>query len=191
MKSVTPSITVFKDVQQAQLALGYRTFGIKDPRRYALTVMDAIMGRGMSSRLFLEVRERHALSYDIASRLQFFRDCGMWTVSAGMDESKRQKALAVIDREIERIRTVKVGAKELGRIKEFLTGNFKLSHEKLASKMFFFGSTMLAFGRLVTPEEQISGVKAVTAQDVLDVAREVLDRRNRAVSWVLPNGTQA
>lgn len=91
MKSVTPSITVFKDVQQAQLALGYRTFGVKDPRRYALTVMDAIMGRGMSSRLFLEVRERHALAYDIASRLQFFRDCGMWTVSAGMDESKRQR----------------------------------------------------------------------------------------------------
>lgn len=191
MKPVVPSITVFKDVQQAQLALGYRTFGVKDPRRYALTVMDAIMGRGMSSRLFLAVRERHALSYDISSRVQFFRDYGMWTVAAGMDAQKRFKALEVIDRELERIRTVKVGERELGRIKEFLTGNFKLSHEKLTSKMFFFGSTMLAFGGLITPEEQIAGVKAVTAQDVLDVAREVLDGANRAVSWVLPNGTKA
>jgi predicted Zn-dependent peptidase len=179
-------IKVAKDVQQVQLALGYRTFGLDDPRRYAATVFDAVMGRGMSSRLFQAVREKRALSYDISSRMQFFSDAGMWTVSAGTDGAKAGTALATIDRELDRIRSRKVPASELRRTKEFLTGNFRLAHERVTSKLFYYGSTMLAYNRPVPTEEQVAGIMAVTADDVAAVAAAILDESNRSLSWVVP-----
>ncbi len=178
-----------KDVAQTQLALGYRTFGVSDPRKYAATVMDAILGRGMSSRLFQEVREKRGLSYDIGSRMQFFSDAGMFTVAAGLDGAKADLALKTIDRELDRVRTRKVPAAELARTKEFLVGNFRLSHEKVVSKLFFYGATMLSFGRLVTTDEQVEGVRSVTAADVQSVAEAVLRPEARSVSWVTPAGT--
>lgn len=182
----TPWVSVEKDVQQAQIALGYRTFGIGDRRRYAAAVFDALMGRGMSSRLFQSVRERRGLSYDISSRMQFFTDTGMWVVTAGVAPDKAEAALATIDRELERIRERKVSAAELRRTKDFLTGNFKLSHEKVTSKLFFYGQTLLSFGRPVMPEEQVEGIRAVTADDVQSAARAILRPRMRAVSLVTP-----
>ena len=179
-------VSASRDVAQAQLALGYRTFGIRDDRKYAATVMDAILGRGMSSRLFQEVREKRGLSYDISSRMQFFRDAGMFTVTAGLDPAKAKDALATIDRELKRIRERPVSAAELKRTKDFLIGNFRLSHEKVTSKLFFYGQTMLSFGRLVSPQEQIDGIRAVTAADVKCVANGILGKANRSVSWVVP-----
>jgi predicted Zn-dependent peptidase len=181
-----PETTVRKDVQQAQLALGYRTFGVADERKYAATVFDAIMGRGMSSRLFQTVREKHGLSYDISSRMQFFSDVGMWTVTAGLDAGKTGKMLKTVDAELKRICMKKVPAEELERTKEFLTGNFRMSHERVTSKLFYHGSTMLSFGRLVPAEEQVEGIRKVSADHVLAVAREILDPARRSVSWVLP-----
>ena len=178
--------TVAKDIAQAQLALGYRTFGIADKRKYAAIVMDAILGRGMSSRLFQEVREKRGLSYDISSRMQFFQDAGMFTITAGLDRSKAKDALATIDRELKRIREKPVSALELKRTKEFLIGNFRLSHEKVTSKLFFYGQTMLSFGRLVTPQEPVEGIRAVTASDVKAVANAILKQSNRSISWVVP-----
>lgn len=178
--------TVAKDIAQAQLALGYRTFGIADKRKYAAIVMDAILGRGMSSRLFQEVREKRGLSYDISSRMQFFQDAGMFTITAGLDRSKTKDALATIDLELKRIREKPVSALELKRTKEFLIGNFRLSHEKVTSKLFFYGQTMLSFGRLVTPQEQVEGIRAVTASDVKAVANAILKQSNRSISWVVP-----
>ena len=181
-----PQQMVAKDIAQAQLALGYRTFGICDKRKYAATVMDAILGRGMSSRLFQEVREKRGLSYDISSRMQFFQDAGIFTVTAGLDSAKAKDTLATVDRELKRICEKPVSAAELKRTKDFLIGNFRLSHEKVTSKLFFYGQTMLSFGRLVTPQEQIEGIRAATAADVQAVAKAILKPSNRSVSWVVP-----
>ena len=183
---VVATVSASKDIVQTQLALGYRTFGIRDDRKYAAIVMDAILGRGMSSRLFQEVREKRGLSYDISSRMQFFQDAGIFSVTAGLDRSKTKDALATIDRELKRIREKPVSALELKRTKEFLIGNFRLSHEKVTSKLFFYGQTMLSFGRLVTPQEQVEGIRAVTASDVKAVANAILKQSNRSISWVVP-----
>ena len=180
------SVTASKDIAQTQLALGYRTFGIADGRKYAATVMDAILGRGMSSRLFQEVREKRGLSYDISSRMQFFQDAGMFTVTAGLDPRRAKETLATVERELKRVCEKPVPAAELKRTKDFLIGNFRLSHEKVTSKMFFYGQTMLFFGRLVSPQEQVEGIRAVTAADVKAAARAILRPCNRSVSWVVP-----
>ena len=180
------SVSASKEIAQTQLALGYRTFGIGDSRKYAATVLDAILGRGMSSRLFQEVREKRGLSYDISSRMQFFQDAGMFTITAGLDPAKAKDALVTIDRELKRIREKPVSAAELKRTKDFLIGNFRLAHEKVTSKLFFYGQTMLSFGRLVSPREQVDGIRAVTAADVNRVANAILRPSNRSVSWVVP-----
>ena len=180
------SVSASKDIAQTQLALGYRTFGIGDSRKYAATVLDAILGRGMSSRLFQEVREKRGLSYDISSRMQFFQDAGMFMITAGLDPAKAKDALATIDRELKRIREKPVSAAELKRTKDFLIGNFRLAHEKVTSKLFFYGQTMLSFGRLVSPQEQVEGIRTVTAADVKGVAKAILKQSNRSISWVVP-----
>lgn len=182
---VVPSVTQVKDVQQTRIAIGYRTFGFSDPRKYAAIVFDAILGRGMSSRLFQEVREKRGLSYDISSRMHFFSDAGMWTVSAGVDPSKEKATIDTIDREINRICNKKVGCEELARTKEFLVGNFRLAHERVVAKLHFYGQTMLSFGRIVPPEEQVRGILAVTADDVKKVACDILNPSMRCVSRVV------
>lgn len=174
------------DISQAQLALGYRSFGIADKRKYAAVVMDAILGRGMSSRLFQEVREKRGLSYDISSRLQFFAETGMFTVSAGLDPANCARALKTIDRELKRISEKRIPARELKLIKDFVIGNFRLSHEKVISKLFYYGNTMLSFGRLIAPSEQIDALGKVTADEVLVVSDAILAPGNRCVSLVLP-----
>ena len=186
--AVPPVATVSaqKDVNQTQLAIGYRTFGVRDQRKYAATVMDAVLGRGMSSRLFQEVREKRGLSYDISSRMHFFADAGMFTITAGLDGARLELAMKTIDRELARVRERRVGAAELRRTKEYLVGNFRLSHEKVTSKLFFYGSTMLSFGRLMTPQEQIDGITAVTADDLQAVATAILRPESRCVSTVQP-----
>ncbi len=180
------TITTTKDVQQTQLAIGYRTFGIGDERRYAATVLDAVLGRGMSSRLFQEVREKRGLSYDISSRLQFFTDAGQFTIAAGLDGSRMDRLLQTIDRELEKVCVKKVSAAELKRTKEFLIGNFRLAHERVTAKLFYHGASLLSFGRLVPIDEQVGRVRAVTADELLAVAQEILRPENRCVSTLLP-----
>lgn len=186
--SVSPiaETSVSRDIQQTQIALGFRTFGINDDRKYAASVLDAVMGKGMSSRLFQEVREKRGLSYDISSRMQFFSDAGMFTVTAGVDPEKEDLAIKTIGREIDKIRSKKVSEAELRRIKEFMLGNFRLSHERVVSKLFFYGSTLLSYGRLMTTDEQVEAVKSVTSDDVLGVAREIFDSANGSYSRVVP-----
>ena len=178
--------TVRRDVQQTQIALGYRTFGLRDPRKYAASVFDALMGRGMSSRLFQEIREKRGLSYDVSSRMHMFSDAGAWTITAGVDPGKAAAAVKTVDRELARICARRVSAAELRRTKEFMIGNFRLSHEKVTSKLFFCGSTLQAFGRIVRPEEQIDGIRAVTADDVRAVAQAIIRPEMRSLSMVVP-----
>lgn len=187
LSAPAPQIIAKKsDISQAQLALGYRLFGIGDKRKYAASVLDAVLGRGMSSRLFQEVREKRGLCYDISSRVQFFSDAGYWTVTAGMDPDKGPCVLSTIERELERLCSKPVSSRELKMIKDFMIGNFRLSHEKIIAKLFYYGNTMLSFNRLVLPGEQIAAVKAVTARDIQSLAGDVFREDNRSVSWVLP-----
>lgn len=180
-------ITSYKsDISQAQMALGFRTFGFHDSRKFAATVLDGILGRGMASRLFQEIREKRGLSYDISSRMQFFRDAGIFSITAGVEPSKLSETVRTTTRELSRVSEKLVSAKELSRIKEFLIGNFRLSHEKITSKLFYYGQTMLAFGKPMSPREQVEAIHRVSSEDVREVARLVFKDENRCLSTVLP-----
>ena len=177
-----------RDVQQVQLALGYRTFGVHAPKRkkLAATVFDCLMGRTMSSRLFQSVREKHGLSYDIRSQLQFFEDVGGWCVMAGLDTVRVDLAMKTIEKEFARIRAKKPSAAEMRRTKDYLLGNFRLGLENQRARMFFFGNSVMTYGEIRSPQEMVDGIAAVTANDVLAVANEILQDKYRSISWVTP-----
>ena len=177
-----------RDIQQVQLAMGFRTFGVRAPARkkYAANVFDGLMGRSMSSRLFQSVREKRGLSYDIRSQIQFFEETGGWAVTAGLATDRVPQAVEAIEREYARIRSKKPGAAELNRTKEYLVGNFRLGLEQVRSRLFFFGNCVQTYGRILPPEEIVAGIAAVTADDVLAIANEILQEKNKSVSWVVP-----
>ena len=184
------SIEVRRDIKQAQLALGYRTFGITDERIFAATLLDGLLGRGMSSRLFQEVREQRGLSYDIASRMHAFADAGMLTITCGCDPDKLAETEATIAEVVDAIVRDGISVEELLRTKDFILGNFRLSHEKVTSKMFYWGNTLLAFGRPVPIEEQVAGLRAVTVAQINETARTIFRAENRSRSVVLPKSAK-
>lgn len=187
-RSPQPEVRTTKDITQTQLAIGFKTFGMHNEGKFAASVLAAILGRGMSSRLFQEVREKRGLSYDISSHIQFFEDTGILSISCGLDPAKAQEAFDVIQDELRKIVTTKVPEEELQRTKDYIIGNFRLSNEKVLTKMIYFGSSMLEYNRLVLPSELIDKIRAVTADDVLSAARDLLVASKRTVSWVLPKG---
>ena len=177
-----------RDIQQVQLALGFRMFGVHATlhRKTAANVFDCLMGRTMSSRLFQSVREKKGLSYDIRSQLQFFDDVGGWAVTAGLDSARAQQALETIEREFARIKAKKPSAAEMRRTKDFLLGNFRIGMENQRARMFFFGNAVQTYGRVIAPETILDAVESVTADDVLSVANEILREDMMSVSWVTP-----
>ena len=181
-----PQTDAYRDVQQMQLAIGYRTFGRNDPRRWALNVLDAMMGRSMSSRLFQSIREKRGLSYDVHSTAQYFDDTGAWAVFLGLDPANESKARAAIDRELARIKAHKPSAAELRRTKDYLEGTFRLSLESPRSRVFHAGPSVLCYGRICTIEEIVDNIESVTAADVSAVANDVFDDSLKSVSRVMP-----
>jgi predicted Zn-dependent peptidase len=183
---VVPEIKVERDISQVQMAMGYKIFGNTDKRKYTATVFDCMMGRTMSSRLFQAVREKRGLSYDIRSNLQFFGDVGGWTINAGIDSSRVSLAVKAIETELDRIRQKKPSASELRRTKDYLIGNFKLSMEQVRSRLFYFGASTLAYGKIIDPAEGIERIEAVTADEVQAVAQQMTDDSKKSISWVTP-----
>ena len=181
-------IRATRDIQQVQLALGFRTFGVFAPlrKKSAANVFDCLMGRTMSSRLFQSVREKRGLSYDIRSQLQFFDDVGGWAVTAGLDTTRVDEAVETIEREFARIRAKRPSAAELRRTKDYLLGNFRLSFESQRSRMFYFGGCVQTYSKIIPPVEMIAAIEAVTADDVLAVANEILQDSLKSYSWVTP-----
>ena len=140
----------------------------------------------MSSRLFQSVREKRGLSYDIRSQLQFFEDVGGWAITAGLDTARVPAAMSAIERELDRIRATRPSAAELKRTKDFIVGNFRLGLESMRARLFYYGNCVQTYGRIRDPGEMVETISSVTSEDVRGVAEDILDEKNRAISWVVP-----
>ena len=177
---------VKKEIAQAHAVVGFRIFGRHDDRRYALRVLNGLLGENMSSRLFQSVRERHGLCYSIQSSYQLFEEAGLYTISGGFDSQRALAALKLTAREIRRVLDKKVGPAELKRTKDYLLGTFRLGLEGTGNQMMFIGESLLNYGRVVHPEETIAGIQAVTADDVQRVAADVFEPSRMTLSVVVP-----
>jgi predicted Zn-dependent peptidase len=177
---------VRKEIAQVHAVVGFRVFGRHDDRRYALRVLNSLLGENMSSRLFQSVRERRGLCYSIQSSFQLFEETGLFAVSGGFDTRRAVAALKLTAKEIRRVLAVKVGAGELKRAKDYLLGTFRLGLEGTSSQMTYIGESMQNYGRVVPPEETIAAIQAVTADDVRGVADDIFEPSRMTLSLVVP-----
>ncbi|HRR35166.1 MAG TPA: pitrilysin family protein, partial [Kiritimatiellia bacterium] len=180
-------VCVRKEIAQVHAVVGFRIFGRHDDRRYALRVLNGLLGENMSSRLFQSVRERHGLCYSIQSSFQLFEETGLFTISGGFDTQRAHAALKLTAKEIRRVLTSNVGAAELKRTKEYLLGAFRLGLEGAGNQMTYLGECMQNYGRFVHPEETIAAIQAVTAADVRHVAEDIFEPSRMTLSLVVPN----
>jgi predicted Zn-dependent peptidase len=183
----TPFVLTRKDIAQVHAVAGFRTFGRHDDRRFAMRMLNGILGENMSSRLFQSVREKHGLCYSIHSSYQLFEETGMFTISGGFDAARAEAALKLTCKEIQRIIEKKVTPSELKRAKDYLQGTFRLGLEGVEHQMLLLGSSILNYGRLIPPSETLDGIRRVTSEDVQHVAETIFTPSRMTLSLVVPN----
>jgi predicted Zn-dependent peptidase len=174
-----------KKTEQAHFCVSFESFPIDDPRKYALRILTALMGGGMSSRLFIEVRERRGLCYYISSGREFYFDTGSVTTQAGVPiiADKLNEAIEVTLEVHKQIAEGNVTEEEVARTKEMIKGWLLLSLEDSSSIASFVGGRQLLEHKTETPEEVIRQIDSVTREQIISVANDIFreDRLNLAV----------
>ena len=162
-----------RKTEQAHICLGVRALSYLHPDRHALDILNTVLGEGMSSRLFLNIRERLALAYDVHSFTQKHRDTGYVGVYIGVEPKKAVDAVSAVMAELSALSEHEVDAGELARAKEFTKGRLRLELETTNGVSFWLTYQELLLGRINSIEEELAQVEAVTSADVQRVAREV------------------
>lgn len=177
-----------KTIEQMHVALGVHGPSRKDHDRYALAVLNVILGGNMSSRLFNEVREKRGLAYSIASGSKLFQDTGAFVVRAGVDNTKIVDAVDVILKELKKIAKKPVSVSELTRAKDYVLGQMALNLEDTADHMFWIGESVISENKIETLSSVVKKIKRVTADDVLALAKRIFSPKGFHLSLVGPIG---
>ena len=167
---------VSRSIEQANLVLGCEGLSRNDDRRFALGVLNAALGGGMSSRLFQEVREKRGLAYSVYSFASQHAETGTWGVYVGCLPAKADEVLAICQEEIAKVVSGGLTDAELERGKGQLRGSIVLSLEDPSSRMSRLGKAELVYPRLEPVEEILASIEAITHDDVRRVAAEILDQ---------------
>ena len=184
-----PVALLERPLEQAHVVLGTRALRRDDPDRYALAVLDQVLGGGMSSRLFQEVRERRGLAYSVFSYRSAFEETGALAVYCGTAPERVEEVLEVVSGELDRlVADGGVAHRELAGAKGHLTGSLALSLESSSSRMHRIGRTELTMGEVPTLDDVVAAVEAVTADDVARVIDRVLGPGRRTLAAVGPVG---
>jgi len=172
-----------RKTEQTQAALGIRACSRHDEWRFALRLLNVILGENMSSRLFQSVREEHGLAYSIYSGNSFFDDAGDIVISAGLDLDNLEKALKIIVREMKRLASDLAPSAELRRARDYLTGQMDLSLENSENQMMWAGEQWLGYGKILKPDEFKKRLGEVNPAAVRAAARRFFrpDRFNLAL----------
>ena len=170
-----PHVTVRRQrTEQAHICLGVRAYSYLHPDRYAIDLLNTLLGEGMSSRLFLNIRERLGIAYDVHSFMQKHRDTGYVAVYLGVDPKKAVEAVRAVMGELGRLCDEEVASDEFERAKEFTKGRLRLDLETTNGVAFWLTYQELLLGEIKTIDEELALVDAVTVADIRRVACEVL-----------------
>jgi predicted Zn-dependent peptidase len=170
----SPVLLHTKQSDQAHVVIGVRSFPHGHPDRYVLQLLSTVLGGGMSSRLFTEVRERRGLAYYVFSANQSYADAGTLGAQAGVDLTRIDEAVETIVAELRRIARESVPAEELEKARSFAKGRFVLGLESPHATISFGLRREILEGRAVEPTEVLEGLDAVTVEDVERVAGDLL-----------------
>jgi predicted Zn-dependent peptidase len=182
-----PGINIVpKELEQVHLVLGFPGMGHSAPERYALFLLNDVVGGSMSSRLFQEVRERQGLVYSIHSGVQAFRDTGTLYVYAATDAPNFSKVLKSTLKEIRDLKKQGVSADDLARAKDHLKGSLMLSLESTSSRMNRLAKHEMHFGSFLTMDAMLAAIDGVRHEEVQALVGELLDEDRLALTTYGP-----
>jgi predicted Zn-dependent peptidase len=177
-KQNAPAVKLkYKETDQTHLVIGVRSFDLYDKRVPALHMLSAVLGSGMSSRLFQKMREELGICYYIRSAANELTDHGNLVISAGVDSSRVEEGIKGILDEMVKIRDEKVPESELRKAKDFLIGNMYLGLESSDSLARFFGFQEILKEKIKTPKEMEKEIEKITAEDISKVAKEIITNK--------------
>lgn len=184
-----PAIIVkYKKTEQAHLCLGFRTFSYYDSRKYILSILATILGGGMSSRLFIEVREKRGLCYYISTGRELYSDVGNVVTQAGITNSagKVKEAIRVIWNEHLKIAKGDIKDDEVTKAKESIKGRLFLSMEDSFNVASFYGNKKLLEEKVESPEEIVKKIESVTKDEVIALAKQIFIPQKLNVAIIGP-----
>jgi predicted Zn-dependent peptidase len=174
-RGTEPELSVYqKDSDQANICLGVPSLPLEHPDRYALQLLSTVLGTGMSSRLFLEVRERRGLAYYVYGINHSYTDTGTLVAQAGVELARADEAVHVIAQEFRRLAEERIPEDELEKARALAKGRFVLQTESPNGLLLFGLRREVLEGGAIEPEELLAGLDAVTADDVARVAQDVV-----------------
>lgn len=175
-KSIAERIRVKeKQVDQSQVIFGFPGLKTAHPNRFTLSVLSTILGGGMSSRLFIEVRERRGLAYMVRSSSSSYRDVGTFYIQAGLDPARLAQAAKVIKEELLRMKEELVSDKELEDAQNNIAGNLALQMEDSHTQANWYGEKFLFAPKIETYEQVVQSLKEVTAREIKNLAQKLFD----------------
>lgn len=182
-----PRLNVFKRKnEQAYICLGSKGLNAKHKDRFILSVMDNILGGGMSSRLFQEVREKRGLAYSVFSYHSVHSETGSMVLYAGTTPKNAKKVVKIFENEINKLRTQKIESEELNRAKQHLKGQLVLGLESTSNRMMRLAKSELAQGKILSVEDLILHIDKVTSDDIQKLAQTILDPEKLVLSVIGP-----
>ena len=171
-----------KELEQVHLCLGVPSYPLPHQDRFACYVLNTLLGGGMSSRLFQNIRERQGLAYAVFSELNPYRDTGCLSIYAGTSLESAGKVVESIVKEFRQLKQECVAEEELRRAKDHLKGSLMLSLESTSSRMSNLARQEMYFGRFFTLDELVESIETVTADDVQRIARTFFDPKHIALT---------
>lgn len=180
-----------KKTDQTHFVLGVPAYPQQHPDEYALAVLSTILGGGMSSRLFLEVREKRGLAYSVHSWVDKYPDTGYFAVQAGVEHAKLEKALATILSEMKKIAKIPVSKKELEKARSYLKGTMTLALESSDDIAQDAASSLISVGRVRSLKERLEAIEKVRAGDILRVARDIFKKKSLNLAVIGPHEDSA
>lgn len=176
----------YKETDQTHLIIGVRAFDLFDDRRYAFEVLADILGGGMSSRLFQRVRAQLGAAYYVYASSDMFTDHGFLSVSAGVDHAKVDIVIEAILDELKKLTEKEVNKKELKRAKDHMTGGLAIGLETSSSLASYYGGQEVMKEKIETPEELMAKIQAVTAAEIMAVAKDILKNEKLNLAIIGP-----
>lgn len=167
-----PLVAQDRDCEQTHFNWACRLFGRNDERRYAVRVLNTVLGENMSSRLFQSIREEHGLAYAVGSYLHVLEETGALVVSASVDHKDLLPCLRLLSAEIRRLKSRLIPREELERAKDYVTVQTRLGLESTTSQMMWIGENILAYDRFTSPEEAIHSVNTLSSENLRTLVRQ-------------------
>lgn len=180
-----------KKTDQTHMILGVRAYNMHHEDRYALSVLATLLGGGMSSRLFIEVRERRGLAYSVHTGVDAYDDAGYLATQVGVEHKNLEKTIKVILDEYRKIATEKVGKEELSKAKEYIKGKIAMSFEGSDDVIEYLVGQEISHDDIVLPKEKVRKIDRVTAEDVLRVASDIFVNQKLNLAIIGPHTSEA